>query len=123
MSDLSTSLATLYPFPADKNEAIEYIEETYSGASYNKNTDTFSYRGMEFDYFVSGRFVSMDGSPTKYKCGYLLVDREFRQNWVFTYGDPEEMWINFINHRKLTEKINTPPKRTLIERILNFIYG
>ena len=112
--DRSTQLATLYPVAGNVRDAIKSIQETYPGSKYLSDIDSFEYRGVLFDYFRAGRCPAGDG--------YMLVDKEFPSRcWVFTYGEPDIMWKNYLDSKALNKRIANPPKG-LIERILEWLF-
>lgn len=105
-------------------EAIEYFKKKYEGITYNATTDTFIYRDVEFDYFLSGSCIPLDDSnPTGRHNGYLLVDKEFSDLWLCDYDDPEDMWQQYLKHKKMQQKLYayTPPKVSWLEKLLRKI--
>ena len=59
---------------------------------YHKEEDYYTYRGCEFTYFKSG--FSIDGD--KSKDSYLLKSRNMPYTWLFTYGNLEDRWNDYI---------------------------
>ena len=81
----------------DKQEVIDYLSEEYPGIRYILETDSFEYRGIEFDYFCSGIGMKED----KIYHTYLLIDKkQYYNNWLFAYGDKEERWKEFLKKRE-----------------------
>lgn len=78
-------------------ESQKYFASLYPGVKYIKESDSFEYRGLILDYFKSGiRIPYLSKEENGFTGSYLLVDPEnYRNNWLFTYGPPEEMWNNF----------------------------
>lgn len=88
----TNDLATLrQEEPEDKILAQKYFKDLYGDdIDYLEESDSYLYRGIEFDYFKSGIPICASVGPT-----FLLVDKEYYYLWVFTYGDKEEMWEDY----------------------------
>lgn len=79
----------------DKHEAKEFFHTVYRCIKHDEITDSYHYRGYDFDYFKAGiSFV-----PGVHNA-YLLVDKHNHKNWLFNYGDPEERWAEFLKQKK-----------------------
>jgi hypothetical protein len=93
-------------------EAIEYIKKEYPNSTYTED-DAFIYRNQKFDYFQSG--IDAQG-----KGQYFLVDPEHsRDHWLFSYGNKEDRWNDYIKFGKYYEN---KPKKTLIQKIINYFF-
>lgn len=79
----------------DKLEAFDYFKNLYPGIKYIEQTDSYQYRGFEFDYFKAG--ISMLG--LKNGSSYMLVWKPNSRIWLFTYGDLEDRWTRFMTER------------------------
>ncbi len=103
--------------PEQKNEAQEVLAKEYPGIIYNHEDDTYTYRGYKFDYFLSG--ISFDRTIPN---GYLLVDPEDSQNWLFSFGDREERWKQHIEKRAHSnKKVENKEKKSFWSRLYNFL--
>jgi hypothetical protein len=99
MNKTNQLAAFVFEAPSDSTEAQENIPQTYPGAFYRKETDSFGYRGIMFDYFKSGIHPTNGNS-------YTLVDKKFDRCWVFTYGNPDEMFEKYIESVNSQKRIN-----------------
>ena len=89
----------------ESKEAQEYLSKMYPDIEYIESSDSFRYRGIEFDYFRSGVGFDFDNFERNGKNSYLLVDKENSKLWLFTYGDLEERWRDYLkrkNEKRLT---------------------
>lgn len=98
----------------DRLLAQKYFKNLYGDdIDYLAESDSYFYRGIEFDYFKSGIPLDKDGEPS-----FLLVDKERSWLWVYTYGDQEERWEDYCS-----VKYWTLEERPLCERVKNYIGG
>ena len=84
----------------DYIEAQQVLKELYPDIEYVQSTDSFKYRGYEFDYFKSG--ISLNGG----KNSYMLVDKANVKLWLFTYGDLEKRWKDFVKNKNIQGKFD-----------------
>lgn len=120
------TISTPYCPETESAEAQIYFANLYPGIQYIKESDSFLYRGILFDYFKSGIIFPIGTKNEQGLTGsYLLVDPEnYHRNWLFTYGDKEIMWREFIE-RKNRQRVNTPTTKytnqSFIRRMLNWL--
>jgi len=101
--NLTNSIAIVNENDTDKKEAFNYFSNLYPGIEYQSSTDTYRYRDLMFDYFKSG--IGINGPNT-----YLLVSKGYPNIWLFTYGNKENRWDEFIRRKideNATQKIIT----------------
>lgn len=80
-------------------EAFSFLKELYPNIEYVKETDSFIYRGIIFDYFKAGINIFWP-QKGKFSGSYLLIDpNNPMNNWLFTYGNLEERWNDFIKRK------------------------
>lgn len=79
-------------------DAMRYFQQegAYPGVKYLEETDTFLYRGVEFNYFQSG--ITFDGP----NC-YILTHKGNFGIWLYNYGDQDERWKEYLY------RANPPP--------------
>ena len=117
MANKTSSLATFETEQSnDKIEAQFILKEMYPEIIYDSITDSYEYRGYKFDYFKSGiGFPS--GSPN----GYLLVDKENSQLWLFSYGEKEDRWQDYLKNKEYKRPKEEKYPKPFIFRILDKI--
>lgn len=98
--DLTSQLAIGNP-THDPNEAWTVLSRQHPGLKCCDD-GTFEYRGYRFNHFLAGL-----GAPN----GYLLVDLDDHRLWLFTYGDPEERWSDFLAAKQLQKDRRTPIRK------------
>lgn len=103
---------------SNKESAKKYLTAEYPGIIYHEASDEFEYRGFRFDYFLAG--ISHD--PLK-PGSYLLIEKGSSQ-WLFSYGDKEERWKDFLDTVQTKNRINTYEKRkkSFCGSFLNLFY-
>lgn len=94
MANKTNSIASVFfEKSGDRVEAQEYFKKQYPEIKYVPDTDSFSYRGYKFDYFKSGIGVTGCGNS------YILIDKNDSQLWLYTYGNLEDRWNDFISSK------------------------
>lgn len=125
MPDITSQIA----FPcswkfSNRDNAVKYLTHEYQGIIYNETTDVFEYRGFSFNYFLAGISLQIgERSSDKELTGsYLLIEKDTGQ-WLFSYGDKEERWRDFLESIKSKSEIQTYYKRskTLWGSVLNLL--
>jgi hypothetical protein len=93
---------------------LQFIGD-YPDIEYIPETDSYLYRGRYFDYFVSG--TSIDNNSYS----FMLRDSEDGQ-WLFTYGDKEDRWSDFLDFKRRHLIKPTPkPKENIFDKILGYL--
>ena len=91
------AIPLLPPPEKQKQEAQEYFKELYGEEiKYDIKDDVFIYRSLRFNYFCSG--VSHG-----HKCSYILIDNEDSTRWLFTYGDLEVRWSEYVRDKAIKD--------------------
>jgi hypothetical protein len=91
--DLTPSLG-LNHLSRPPGEALAVLSRQHPGLRQDPD-GTFVYGGYRFNHFLSG--VPMDPSQP---CSYMLVDADDRSLWLFTYGNPEERWADYVELKR-----------------------
>ncbi len=89
----------------------QYLQEIYPDITYIAETDTYIYRDFSFRSRMSG--INFNTG----ECSYILVDKCYPYQWLFTYGNKEEMWNNFLEQKRLYIKADKK-SRTWYEYIM-----
>lgn len=89
----------------------EFFKNLYGDeVSYNESDDTYTLRGNKFYYRTTGTRMW-----TGKICDYILVDYDMPYIWLFTYGNREDRWIDYLEQKRLYSKKNT--KRSFFKRL------
>lgn len=85
----------------DTLKAVEYFKKKYPTIQYITEEDRYLYRGYKFDYFKASTTFDTGEAHS-----FMLVDIVDDNLWLFTYGEDEQRWQNF-----LTEKAKQKPAK------------
>src|SRR3990167_6613796 len=99
--------AIQYLSPDDQKYAQIYLKKEYPGIIYHSEIDSYEYRGIMFDYFKSGTRFDLNGSLNG-NGSYLLIDKDDPKLWLFTYGNQEERWNDYIKTKNKWTIQNKP---------------
>ncbi len=94
MNKTNQLASCVFEQPNDNIEAQQVLKKMYPEIIYDSTNDSYNYRGYKFNYFKSG--IGFGGSPN----GYLLIDPEDPKLWLFTYGEKEDRWNDYLEHKK-----------------------
>ncbi len=82
--------------PNDKLEAQDYFKKKYPEIVYDSTSDSYNYRGYKFDYFKSGHGFTFNI--------YLLVDKENPEIWLYSYGNLEHRWNDYLELKNIQKE-------------------
>lgn len=106
----------------ESQEAAKYFKTKYNNIEFLAESDSFRYRGMTFDYFKSGTKMGWNKGSEGFSGNYLLVDpQNYRNNWLFDYGEPEQMWQDFLK-RCSNLIIPIPKQPNKLKRIFSILF-
>lgn len=87
-----TNILGIHPeLPEDRTDAWEHLNKKYPGIIYDQVSDTYTYRGITFDYFKSAVPLVPNQEKT-----FTLVDQVDPHLWLYESIPVEERWKAFL---------------------------
>lgn len=92
---LTNPIVTTFCLGISSHEnAYKYFKTIYPEIVSIPETDEFEYRGIRFDYFLSGIPIDKTSGGA-----YFLVDKLDSKIWLSTYGNLEDRWKDYLKNR------------------------